>query len=128
MSILGDLIAYSHSKGAGNRVFRHRSTFERNPMSGDQQIRSPYYEELFEQFASTQHDIWAHWMKYQLSKCERKTDGSLVIPPDLVHRWEDQMNADFDELSEEEKDSDRDIVTKFMSYLVNKTAYNHERV
>ena len=69
-----------------------------------------------ERLASIQHDIWSHWMKYQFSKCEEK-DGSLIIPKELVERWKYQMNTKYSNLTEKEKDSDREQVSKFIHLI-----------
>ncbi len=68
-----------------------------------------------EQAADAQHIIWSHWMRYQFSKCEPREDGSLVIPADLVERWKRQMDTAYCDLSEDEKESDRKIVYRFLA-------------
>ena len=67
-----------------------------------------------EEFARKQHEIWAHWMKYQFRQCSKNEDGSFVIPAEKVQRWTRQMNTLYDNLSETEKQSDRDIVNIFL--------------
>lgn len=79
-------------------------------------------------FAKKAHDIWAHWMKYQFSKCfEHKIanvnfplnifnevgTGGLVISKDLAERWSRQMNTPYEELSEQEQKSDIEIAEMF---------------
>ena len=66
-----------------------------------------------EKAAGIQHDIWAHWMKYQFSLCTENADGSVTIPADRVERWKRQMETDYDDLSESEKESDRNVVREF---------------
>ena len=79
-----------------------------------------------ESHAANQHAIWSHWMKYFFSVCtqeervevqnghiKRFKTGNLVISKDNVERWKRQMNTDYDQLSEKEKDSDRNIVREF---------------
>lgn len=65
-----------------------------------------------EELASIQHDIWSHWMKYMFSVCEN-IDGHLVIPEKLVGRWEAQLETKYKDLTEKEKESDREQVRKF---------------
>ena len=46
------------------------------------------------------------------------SDGSLVIPADLVRRWARQMSTQYEQLSDEEKDSDREAVLRYLPMLV----------
>jgi hypothetical protein len=73
--------------------------------------------DLLERLANTQHTIWAHWMRYQFSKSQRLPDGSLVIPAELVARWEKQMNTLYADLSEAEKQSDRHQAAKLLPLI-----------
>jgi hypothetical protein len=69
---------------------------------------------ILEELASAQHDIWAHWMKYLFSKCITPVDGSCIILPADVERWKRQCATSYDDLSEDEKESDRRIVRRFI--------------
>ena len=42
---------------------------------------------ILDRLASIEHERWAHWQRYVHAHCQRRDDGSLVIPPDLVARW-----------------------------------------
>lgn len=64
------------------------------------------------------HDIWAHWMKYMFSQCDPGKEGAMIIPSHLVDRWSTQMNTEYEDLTEEEKDSDRGIAGAFLSVPV----------
>lgn len=70
--------------------------------------------ELIEALASIEHERWSHWQKYLHSTAEKRPDGSLVIAPEFVERWEKQMNSPYLCLTEEEKDSDRNQVMKYL--------------
>lgn len=85
-----------------------------------------------ELLADKQHEIWAHWMKYQFSKCqphkisslntrtkeyEDIETGGLVIPKDLVERWKRQMETPYSKLTDKEKESDREQVRKFIDLI-----------
>lgn len=74
-------------------------------------------EDLLEELADVQHQIWSHWMVYLFSRCQRNPDGSVTIPADLVTRWKGQMATDYADLSEREKHSDRDQAHKVMDVL-----------
>ena len=72
-------------------------------------------KELIEKLADLSHDIWAHWMKYLFSQCrENENSGNFIIPKDLVSRWHRQMTTDYIDLSEKEKESDREQARKII--------------
>lgn len=73
--------------------------------------------DLIEQLASTQHEIWSHWMEYLFSVSEHHSDGSVTIPADKVERWRVQMCTDYYELNDAEKESDREQAMKVLDAL-----------
>ena len=73
---------------------------------------------LVEELASIEHERWSHWQRYMHSKCLRLSDGSLLVPAELVNRWERQYNARYGDLSDEEKDSDREQVRRYLPLVV----------
>ncbi|HEX3643055.1 MAG TPA: hypothetical protein VHV10_17355 [Ktedonobacteraceae bacterium] len=81
--------------------------------------------ELIEQLADKEHASWANWMKYLFSKCEQQSDGSLNIPLGLALRWQRQMSTPYAELSEQEKQSDRDEVAHILPII---EAYKDEAI
>ena len=70
--------------------------------------------ELIEQLADREHDSWARWMSYLFQKSEQHSDGSVTIPPELVARWQKQIDTPYESLSEREKQSDRDEVAHIL--------------
>lgn len=72
----------------------------------------------FEAVADCQHEIWSHWMKY-LFTCGEDLNGDFVIPKEKVDRWKRQMKTSYDELTEKEKDSDRDQAKKVFTAILN---------
>jgi hypothetical protein len=64
--------------------------------------------------ANLEHERWSHWQKYMHDKGERQSDGSIVIPAELVAQWDRQIETPFAELSDDEKDSDREQVRKYI--------------
>jgi hypothetical protein len=76
-------------------------------------------QSLMEKLADAEHERWSHWQRYLHSKCERTDDGSLVIPAHLVERWETQMNTPYSALSEEEKESDREQVRRYLPIIAD---------
>jgi len=74
---------------------------------------------LVEPLASIEHERWSHWQRYMHSKCiPQGSDGALLIPGDLVKRWEEQIATPYFELSEVAKESDRQQVRKYLPLIV----------
>jgi hypothetical protein len=73
--------------------------------------------DLAEQLAAIEHERWSHWQLYMHSKGERQPDGSLLLPAELVTRWERQAATTFSELTEREKDSDREQVNRYLPLI-----------
>lgn len=73
--------------------------------------------QLREQLAAIEHQRWADWQSYMHSQCYglpySADSGALVIPRELVERWERQSATPYAELSEAEKDSDRRQVDRY---------------
>ncbi|WP_334001379.1 hypothetical protein [Burkholderia gladioli] len=74
-------------------------------------------DEILEQLAAAEHDRWAHWQRYMHSKAIRNNDGSLTIPADLVSRWERLMETPYTELTDDERQSDREQVQRYLPVL-----------
>jgi hypothetical protein len=70
--------------------------------------------QLIERLAAVEHERWAHWQQYVHDQSMRAQDGSLVISPELVQRWDDQIATPYSELSETEKESDREQVRRYL--------------
>lgn len=83
-------------------------------------------EVLIEKVADFMHDQWSRWMKYQQSKeyhgmFAPDVDGVAVhysgFKDEDKKRWHRQMETPYDELSEKEKDSDREWARKLIKLL-----------
>ena len=72
---------------------------------------------LIEELASVEHERWSHWQRYLHEQCVSGADGSLTIPADLVRQWTTQMNTPYTQLSEKEKDSDREQVQRYLPII-----------
>lgn len=72
---------------------------------------------LVEQLAALEHERWSHWQRYMHSKCVRQPDGSLLLPADLVARWEKQIDTKYEELGDQEKESDREQVRRYLPLI-----------
>jgi hypothetical protein len=77
---------------------------------------------VIDKIASLEHEQWQCWTDYALDKLEREIETSLLDPPQrdmilgfvkslvCVKRWRRQIKETYEELSEREKESDRDEV------------------
>lgn len=74
--------------------------------------------ELLEPLAAIEHERWAHWQEHLHSQCSKNIDGSLTIPHELVERWERQMRMPYHNLSQKEKDSDKEQVKKYLDFIL----------
>ena len=79
-------------------------------------------ESKLEHFASIEHERWSKWQKYMHSRLYKLGDSELsinshlrVLPTELYDRWERQINTPYSELSEKEKESDREQVRPYIS-------------
>ena len=84
--------------------------------------------ECREELAEYAHKAWAGWMQYlfsvsypELGQFDKET-GDVVIPRWAVERWTRQMNTEYDDLSEKEKDSDRKEADEMLAIIQNKEA------
>jgi hypothetical protein len=77
---------------------------------------------LLEQLASIEHERWSHWQRYLHSKCIRQPDGSLLMPADLVERWQKQVETKYTDLGDQEKESDREQVRKYLPVIASALA------
>ena len=73
---------------------------------------------VLEELAAIEHQRWAHWQRHLHEQGSKMGDGSLVLPADLIMRWERQIETIYDLLSEKEKDSDREQVIKIFPLLI----------
>jgi len=73
-------------------------------------------EVMLEPLADLMHQIWTHWMKYLYSKLEEDDLGMVISWPDYNH-WKQQMETDYSDLLELEKDSDREQAKKIIIVL-----------
>lgn len=74
-------------------------------------------EGLVERLAAAEHERWAHWQAYMHGKAERRPDGGLLLPADLVRQWEEQIATPYADLTEAEKESDRKQVKRYLPLI-----------
>lgn len=85
-----------------------------------------------EKLAALAHEQWSGWMQYLFGQCSiMGTDGPngktasrrMIIPEWAVERWTRQMSTPYEELSEEEKESDRKEADRVIQLIKES---NHE--
>lgn len=64
-------------------------------------------EELREKLSELEHEQWSHWTKYFLEN----------LTPENISRWSKQIETLYKDLSESEKDSDREWADKVLSIV-----------
>ena len=77
-----------------------------------------WVDSKLENWASDEHDRWARWQAYVFSKSEWTGNGYL-IPKDLCERWQRQIDTPYEKLSEQEKESDRKEVRKYLDDIIS---------
>jgi hypothetical protein len=82
---------------------------------------------LVEELAAVEHERWSHWQRYVHSKGVRQPDGSLLLPADLVARWEKQIDSKYADLDDKEKESDREQVRKYLPLIASALAERVDR-
>jgi hypothetical protein len=79
---------------------------------------------LIEALAAIEHERWSDWQHYvQDERCRPELNMadrvSLVINADDAERWERQFQTPYADLSEREKQSDRDQVSRYWPLIVD---------
>lgn len=87
-------------------------------MARDQNKIEACLTAALEELAAIEHQRWSHWQKYMHSKGKRLPDGTLIIPAELVSKWDEQSSTDYNDLSEKEKESDREQVRLYLPVIV----------
>lgn len=71
-------------------------------------------DDVRERLADVQHAIWAHWMRYMFTQGTVNPDGSWTMPAEKVTRWGGQMRTPYSDLTERERESDREQADKII--------------
>jgi hypothetical protein len=102
-----------HGSSLANAIFDYLEIFyNRQRRHSALGMRTPIEFELVHQTSSP------HWQQYLHNQCLRAEDGSLVIPAALARRWQTQIDADYQDLTETERDSDREQVRRYLPTIV----------
>ena len=80
---------------------------------------------IVELLADTEHERWASWQSHLHSKLYEVNDNRIslnphlkILPTELYDRWERQIKTPYSQLTEAEKQSDRNEVHKTLRALV----------
>lgn len=89
-----------------------------------QRDKLPVKESLREALAQLAHEMWSGWTIYQFEKMTEGStnglvDGTYIMPEWAVTRWARQMRTPYEELSEEEKNSDRIEADKMLAVVAS---------
>jgi hypothetical protein len=78
-----------------------------------------YIDKKMEEFADLEHQRWSKWQKYMHSKLQRSIEdkGFMRLPDLYFTQWERQINTPYSELTEKEKESDREQVRPYIEAL-----------
>lgn len=77
---------------------------------------------LREALAELEHSQWAHWTKYML-ECLHPITIRTPETQEVVDRWRRQITTPYGELSEQEKDSDREWAYKVLDLVLPYVTY-----
>lgn len=80
-------------------------------------VKEDLNKKTVEELSNIEHESWSKWMKYLFSVSKENEDGSVTIPKDKVDRWKKQMNTNYEDLSDKEKESDRKEAKKFIKVI-----------
>lgn len=75
---------------------------------------------LVETLAAIEHERWAHWQSYLHRQGDAKPDGSIMLRSDQVREWNRQISTPYSDLSDHEKDSDREQVWRYLRVLLER--------
>jgi hypothetical protein len=67
-----------------------------------------------ERMADEVHQVWTNWMRYMLGNGFPRPGGGWIMNDDVYKRWQRQMNTPYAQLSEKEKESDREIARRYL--------------
>jgi hypothetical protein len=70
---------------------------------------------LRERLAALEHEQWAHWTRYLLDH----------LTPENVERWRRQIDTPYEQLSEAEKQSDREWADRVLEIVGISAAPDH---
>lgn len=98
--------------------------YERGRQAGRDEAVGKMEKEIdgkLETWAALEHSRWSKWQEYLHSKLYEIDDNRVsannhlkILPTELWQRWERQINTAYSDLSEAEKESDREQVRPYI--------------
>ena len=91
------------------RFFNQKKAYPREPIGEviDRYVERLHSADFREQLASTEHVQWAHWTDYMLHNMSTEN----------AERWALQVKTPYNELSESEKESDREWADRVLAVI-----------
>ena len=77
----------------------------------------PIHGNRRETLAALQHTQWSGWMRHLFSRCVWNDERGMLIPREWADRWHRQVETPYSELSEAEKNSDREEADRVLALL-----------
>ena len=77
-------------------------------------------EKKLEHYAHLEHERWSSWQRYVHSKMVEHSNGNgewVCLPSEFFSRWERQINTPYKDLTEPEKESDREQVRPYIAEI-----------
>lgn len=86
-----------------------------NPTHAD--VIKQQVDRFVEDGAELEHARWARWQAHVFARATKNQDGSYTISASDAERWQRQIDADYKDLSEPEKESDRREVREYIPLI-----------
>jgi hypothetical protein len=83
---------------------------------------------LFEELAAIEHGRWSDWQLHLHSKCVKAPGGDLLIPADYVYALEKLARTPYANLSEEQKENDRNEVRRYWRLIEPRIEEARDRI
>lgn len=76
-------------------------------------------DQMRELLAEYAHKAWSDWMTYLFSKGTFNEDGTWTMPDWAVERWKRQAATDYNQLPNDEKESDRSEADRILAIIAS---------
>lgn len=73
--------------------------------------------QLLEELSAIEHERWAHWQRFMHEHGERQPDGGLLLPSELISKWDRLINTPYAKLTIDEQESDREQVRRYLPVI-----------